>query len=377
MKKCLIFIFLMCALSFRCFASTNNIHEIYSEQLKFSGAEKLIDSIPPSVAKSLENIGINGKNLIDTTKITLPKVFNEILGQIKIKSKNPLKAVVPTIGVILLCAMIDIIDLSLGTVNMSEIMSAIGSICICICIINPIVSFIVSSSIIIKSVSGFIMCFIPIMAGIMIMSGQTVTASSYQITMTFAGQVITELCTNILVQLMSTMLGISVISSISLKLHLENLCDLIYKIVKWCLWTSTTIFTALLALQNLVSVPADNIGGKAAKLALSSFVPIVGGALGDAFNTVYSCIKLLKSGVGVLAVLAGGMMFLPLITECCIWIVLLSICSSISDILIPHRLSVLFMSTCKVMKTMLAIIFSCITVLIISTGIVLMIGSGT
>lgn len=297
----------MIIISIQCTTAKSNINETYMEQFKLSGADKLISSVPKETSQSLDNIGMTGNNFDEVTKITPPKVFNEIIKQAKNKSKLPLKAVTPVIGIILLCAMINSIDLSLGKTSMNDIMSAIGCLCICTCIITPIVSFIVSTSIVIKGASGFIMCFIPVMVGIMVASGQTVTASSYQITMTCAGQVISGLCTSILVPLMNTMLGIAVISSISPKLRLGSVCDVIYKIIKWCLGISTSIFTALLTLQNLVTAPADNVGGKTAKLALSSFVPIVGSALGDAFNTVHSCVKLLKSGVGAFGILAGGL----------------------------------------------------------------------
>lgn len=350
--------------------------EIYKEQLNISGADKLPDKLPKDASNSLKNIGINSLDFKQFTDINLSKVFDEIIREIKNKSSAPIKAITPVLAIILLSALVESVGSALLSPNMSEIMTAISSLCICICIVNPILKCISSTALTIKGASEFIMYFIPVMAGIMIILGQTFSASSYQVMMTVASGTISYLCANLLIPLTSTMLGVSIISSISQRLNLDNICNVMHKFIKWSLAISVSIFTSILALQSLVSTPADNIGGKAAKLALSGFVPIVGSALGDAFSTVKSCIKLLKSGVGAFGIIAGGIIFLPAITECCIWISVLSVCCLISDVLTPGRISVLLKSVGKVMQIMLAVIFSCMTVLIISTVIIILIGNG-
>ena len=50
----------------------------------------------------------------------------------------------------------------------------------------------------------------------------------------------------------------------------------------------------------------DVTTNKSVKFVVSSFVPIVGTALGEAFGTVHSCAKVLRSGVGAFGILAIG-----------------------------------------------------------------------
>ena len=369
------FIFLIIFISCTAKAS-KNIEEVYKEQFDLSGANKLMSFLPNDTIKSIKKIGIKENSLKSISSISIPQIFDEVIKTIKEKSALPIKAVSSTLAVILLCAIVDSIDLSLGNTKMSEIMAAIGAICICTCIIEPIVNFILSTSGIIKAGSDFFMCFSPIMFGIMLASGQTVSASSYHIIMASACQIISRFCTDFLVPLMNTLLGISIMASVAPKLNLNNLCNVIYKLINSSLKIVASVFTALLLLQNLVSSSTDNISNKTAKLALSSFVPIVGSALGDAFGTVNSCLKLLKSGIGVFAIIAGGFLFLPIIIECLIWILSLSLCASVSDILTQGKISVLLRSSSKVLQVLFAIILSCIMVFIISTVIILLVGSG-
>lgn len=377
LKKFIVIFFILSIAYSPIFNAESKLDDIYDEQFKNSGSGELIDKLPKGTAKTLDSMGIKGKSFKEFSKITPNKIFEEIINEGKSKFSTPLKAIIPVMSIILLNALMESIGISLGGTELSSVISAVSSLCICICIINPIISCILSTSAVIKGASNFILYFVPVIAGIMITLGQTVSASSYHILMITAGQFISQLSTNLLVPLMSTLLGISVISSVSSRLKLDNLCDLMYRIIKWCLWASTSIFTAILTIQNLVSSSADNIGNKTAKLALSSFVPIVGNALGDAFSTVQGCVKLLKSGAGAFGIIAGGVIFIPAIVECCIWIMLLTVCSAASEIFSLNNISGLLKSSSKVMQAMLAVILSCITILIISTVIILLIGGGS
>ncbi len=377
MKRKLIFILLFFFIFIPIAQSKQEkIEEIYSEQFKLIEAEKILKALPEKVVKSLENMGIKVTDLKQLSKISPIKFLDELIRETKDKSSIPIKSFFPTIAMILLCSIIDSIDISLGNLNISEIMSIVASICICINVISPITKFIISTSNTIKITSEFIMSFIPVMVGIMIASGQTVSASSYHMMMSISGQVISSLCTNFLVPLMNTVISVSVMSSLAPRLKLDGISKMIYKTIKCLLGISVSTFSALLALQNLVAFPADNIGSKTAKLALSSFVPIVGGALGDAFNTVQSCLKLLKSGLGVFAIAAMTILFLPKVIECLMWIFFLSASSFVSSVLTQGKIEVLLESLCQVIKLLLAIILSCTAIFIISTMIILIIGNG-
>ena len=67
---------------------------------------------------------------------------------------------------------------------------------------------------------------------------------------------------------------------------MNGLCELIAKAVKWILGFCMTLFTGLLTVHSLVTASADSAASRAVKFAVSSFVPVVGGALGEALRTV-------------------------------------------------------------------------------------------
>lgn len=373
--KFLIFILLILSVHAYVHAFENNtLNEIYTEQFKISEAEKLTDNLPKDYLKSLDRIGVSGANWEEISKLSPSKIFREIFSTLRQKLSSPLKSLIPTAAIILLCALVSSIKTSFGNNHISEIMSAVSTLCLCAVIVTPIIACINSSMLVIKSASGFTLCAAPIMAAIMIASGNPIAGVSYQTLIIAAGQVISHLAGNFLAPFMNMLLGISLISSLSSRLNLESLCGAIYKSIKFVLKFAASIFTGMLTLQNIVTTSADNIGTSTLKFAIDGCVPIVGGALSDALTTVQGCVKLLKSGVGAFGIIAGGIIFLPIIIECSVWIVFLNLCASMGNVFELKKISALLKSASNVMSITLAALLCVMTVLIVSTVLILIIG---
>lgn len=379
--KSAVIIFVVC-----CFLSSSllNVHatdnldldEIYSEQYKLSGAQKLEDELPKEARRSIKNIGIDLKDIKSFTKLTPDKVFNEIFFMIKQQSPIPIKAMCISVSIILLCAVIESMKLSFGERPLSGILSVVSALSICIAIIFPIVETISNAAMVIQCSANFMLVYIPVMAGIMVASGQPVSAASYHMMMVIAGETISQIASRFLVPFLNVFLSVSVVSVLSDKMNLSGICKSIGVIIKWILSFVMTIFVSLLTMQSIVAGSSDNTGTKAVKFALNSFVPIVGGALSDAFSTVQGCVKLLKSGVGAFGVLAAGVIFIPLILECLMWLLSVNVCASIGDIFSLKQISEMLRAVSRVISTILAIVLCCMTILTISTVLVLIVGGG-
>lgn len=351
-----------------------NFEDIYSSQLEDSGANKLTESLPKDTLNSLNWIGIQDVDWKQLMNITPDKIFSQIISTAKESSPKPIKAALSVIAIILLAALMDSFKLSIAQRPLNGATGIIATLCVCTMALEPIIAFIERAGGVIKGASNFMLCYIPVMSGIMIASGQTVSAASYNILMMTSGEIISQIASGLLTPLLSIFLAVSVVSSISPNLNLDGICSLFSSFIKWALGLTMTVFVSLLTIQSLVGNAADSTSMKAAKFVISSFVPIVGSALGDAFGTVQSCIKLLKSGVGAFGIIAASFIFLPILIECLIWMFAMNLCSSISDIFQLGKISSLLKNAGKVVSTMLSIILSCMMILTVSTVIVLIVG---
>lgn len=80
---------------------------------------------------------------------------------------------------------------------------------------------------------------------------------------------------------------------------LEKLRDLIKWLISWLMKLVLYAFTGFLGLTGVVSGSADAAALKAAKISISTMVPMVGGILSDASEAVLTSASLMKSAAGI------------------------------------------------------------------------------
>lgn len=348
--------------------------EYYEQQAEDSGANDLPNYLPDDTKSQLDQMGISGVDWNSIQSIQPNSVFSQILKMLGEGVQAPMKALLSLLGIMMLCALLNSMKINLGEKNMGGIMNLIGTLCICMVVITPIVQSIVKLTGVIHGASTFMLACIPVLVGIMIANGQTVTASSYNLLMLGTTNSISFLSAHFLAPCMNIFLGFSVVSAISPTLRLNTLCNTISKIVKWVLGFCMSVFTGLLTIQSLLGGSVDVTTNRTLRFVVSSFVPVVGSALGEALSTVQGCIKVLKGGVGAFGVLAVVFMFLPILIECLLWQMTLTVCAGIGDVFDLKEITSILNAASKVMSMMLAILLCTMAMMTISTVVVLMMG---
>lgn len=106
----------------------------------------------------------------------------------------------------------------------------------------------------------------------------------------------------------------TIVNNISEKIQLTRLVSLIKQIVSWSLGIILTIFIIAVSIQGSLGAVIDGATQKAAKFAISTFIPIVGKTLSDAADTVIGCTLMIKNAAGI-GVMTGILLIcvLPLI----------------------------------------------------------------
>jgi stage III sporulation protein AE len=120
----------------------------------------------------------------------------------------------------------------------------------------------------------------------------------------------------------------------------------------------------------------DNVSTRAVRFTLTSLVPVVGSALADAYKTVQSSVGLLKSGVGVFVIIAVAVAFLPSLIQCAFWILSLGLCKATGEVLNMKEPCLVLNAVNTVITTVFAILLCIMSVFIISTALILMLGGG-
>ncbi len=381
MKKALWFLILAAALLFlKVPAAAEEIDKdrdfssYYEEQARASGAEELPEKLPPETREILDGLGVEGEDTEDILSVTPKGYFEKIVSIFTGKADGPLRAFASVAAVILLCALMDGMKLSFGEKPMGGVIDMTGTLCVCALVVTPLVSCIADAAEMLKAASGFLLACVPVLVAVMAAAGQSASAGAYHLLMVAAGNAVSAFSSGFLAPVMNIFLALSIVSSVSPGVNLSGLCGVFNKAIKWVMGLGMTLFTGLVTLHSLVAASADSLGTRAAKFVMSSSVPVVGNALGDAFNTVIGCVKTLKSGVGAFGLLAGIFIFLPVIAECLLWILTLSACAGLSRIFEMQAITSLLKASSDVISTMLAVLLCSMMVLVITTVVMMIIG---
>lgn len=351
-----------------------DLKEYYESQLEKSGANDLYYSLSDDAKDSLNAIGVNSADWKQLNSLSVGAVFLQVLNLFGQSALQPVVCMLTVIGIIIFCALSDCFKDSSGATPLDGTVSIITALCLCSVIVFPVADTLTAGTNAIKNGAGFMLLYVPIMAGILIASGNSITGASYYSTVMAAGEVISQLGSKLLSPILNMLLGITVISSLCAKIKLNGIIGLAHSVFKWVVSFMMSIFVSVLSFQTFIGTAADNTGIRAAKFAISSFVPVVGGALSDAFLTVQSSLRLLKSGVGVFAILGTAALYLPAIIKCVVWLFTISCCSAVAEVFSLGVPVSLLGGVKKVITLLLALLLCCMTVMIISTAILLIMG---
>lgn len=376
MKK--IFMALVLLISFM-FFSTNvcgkskiDFDDIYKSQLELSGAKDIFASLPKETIKSLKRLDLDELNYKKVSEFSIGKFFQEILDISKESFFLPFNSLISVFAIVFLA----FFSRFLNTQNkeLSKTSIAVCTLSLCFSVIIPISKCINSALLIIKTASSFVLCLAPVMVTITIASGKPLMASVYQTSILIFGQVISFIAVNFLAPFLNIILGISIISTISQQIDLRKLCKEICSGIKFILKTLSSTFVGIVTIQNAVAVSSDNIITNITKFTVDSCVPIVGTTLSSAVLAVQGCINLVKSTVGTFGIVAGIFIFLPILFKCVSWILFLKLGVGISQMFGINKMVSLLDIAINVVSILFAFLVCTIVVLIISIGILILIG---
>ena len=216
------------------------------------------------------------------------------------------------------------------------------------------------------------LAYIPVLAGVTAAGGHTASAAVFSAVALTAIQVLSRVISSVVIPLAGCIIGITAAGSIDPDLNLDWLCEGIKKFVVWGLGLIMTLFLGLLSVQSLITASADNAAMKTLKYAVSSAVPIVGGAVSDALSTVSGSISLLKTGIGGFGIAAVVCMLLPPVVTVLMYKFLLFAAGVISDLFGCTGTGKIIKSGENVMTVILAALVCVLVFITVASAMLLM-----
>ncbi len=155
---------------------------------------------------------------------------------------------------------------------------------------------------------------VPILMALIIATGQVASGSALQPILIFCIIFIGNIISLVILPIITITMVLNIASNLSDKVQIGKLSKFFQSSVTWFLGFVITIFVGLLSLEGTLTSSVDGITIKGIKSATSTFIPVVGKALGDSVDTVLGATSLIKNSIGIVGIIIViGICILPII----------------------------------------------------------------
>lgn len=155
-----------------------------------------------------------------------------------------------------------------------------------------------------EELRSFSLLLLPALSAATVASGGLTAGGAVSAAAIFVSDVLMSLINGLLIPLLYAFLALAAANAVLGNQTLAKLRDLIKSLLTGGLKLAVFAFTGYISLSGLISGASDGAAVRAAKLALSATVPVVGGMISDASETVLVSARMLRNAAGVFGMLA-------------------------------------------------------------------------
>ena len=184
----------------------------------------------------------------------------------------------------------------------------------------------------VERTGAFILVFVPLFSGITAALGGFLSAGLYNGMIIAASELLIKLVNTYFMPIISTVSALAAAGSVFMNTSVERIVEMLKKIIVYGLTVTVTLFTGFVSLKCTLSGKADGTATKTAKFMISGFVPIIGGAVTDAYATVRSSMDIIRCTVGTAGTIAVILILLPPVAEIVLYRAVMNIGTAVAEI---------------------------------------------
>lgn len=306
MRKILLFIILLLILATTTALANNETRDLIEEQYEAAGVEKIKDVadkvIDPQTRQVIPDFNVEKitKDLSSgKLELNMDSLFKKVLGLLLKEIYLNAKIMLQLIVLAIICGILTNLQSSFGKEGVGEVAFFACYIFLVGVMIKSFTYAVNLGRDVIDNMVMFMQSMVPTLMTLLISTGNITSASIFQPAILFSVQIIGTIIKNFLIPVLFFTTALSMVNNISDKFHVTKLIDFMKQLGKWCLGILLTGFIGVITVQGLASSVVDGVGSKTAKFAVGNFIPVVGGILSDAVDTVIGCSLILKNAIGI------------------------------------------------------------------------------
>lgn len=347
--------------------------EYAAEQAESLDIESVLDALPNETRDMLGDLNITDfQSLFNTSPKALLDVIRKVFSGVW---KEPSRALTELAAVLILTSVLKACspDAESSVVRSAEIfcVAAFGAMLLphFITVLSHVMSVIKTQEIFIKS-------YIPILLATVAASGNPALAFSVNALTLGAAEIVVQFANSFLTPITGIYISLVFADSVAPKFNLGGFISIFKKAAALSLGFCATLFTGILTTKGVLAGTADSVSSRGLKFALSSFVPVVGGALGDGLSSVIGGLTLLRSALGVFGILAAVLLILPTFFEIIVWNISLYLCAAVGDLFEQGKSASLLRGIAGAFTFLNVILLFQGVILVVTTGLILTLRAG-
>lgn len=331
MRKVKIFaVCVLIILSFSVNAYAAGESEYYNGQVESSGAEDILSGLDSETKERLGELGIEDVNFSSLFDVSFSKIFSFVKKAAEGKLESPLKSLMKLLSVIILIAVCESFmpddDKMKNVINMAAVLFSVTVI------ISPLYDAMESAVSSVGVCADFMKSLIPVLVGIVSASGNPSLAVSFQSCAFAAAEVISALGKNYVVPIVGSVTALDLTGLLMPSMKLSGITELVKKTVIQTLSFTATLYVSFLGIKGALANAADTVASKGIKLVISSAVPIVGGAVSEAYSGIIGSLVLVRSTVGIFGIIVIAVITVPSMLQLLFWIFALKLGAAAGEV---------------------------------------------
>ena len=298
---------------------------IFPQSVRAADQSEIQQEIAGQVNDMLSDSGI------DSDYSTLSSLSaGTILDAVKEALTSHLEAPLRLLGILLLIVVFSAVFVNLSQETNSGISGMISTLAAVTMILPRIFSVFASAVEVIGRLGGFIMVFVPAFSGLTTVCGGLTAASAYDVLILGCSEIIVALSGSFLMPVLGIISALGISGSAFASKPSENLALTLRKVIIWGMTVVMSLFTGFVTLKCTIAGKADTALSKTARFVISGAVPVVGGAVSDAYSSVRGSFEVLRCSVGAVGIAAIILILLPPVIELLIFrfVLWLGVCAA-------------------------------------------------
>lgn len=263
--------------------------------------EEITDAMPDSAKELLE----------DTNKVEnftslgdgLSGLWERTCKLLAVTVQDSLGGVVLIMSAILLCSLAEDCFGAAGGGRMLDPVPLVGTMVILLAVGSNMKSLMGLGEQTIEELDIFSKALLPTLSAAAAAGGCAVSASVRQVATVFFSDLLISLIRSLLLPLVWVFVALSAADAILPAGRLSGIAQGLHKAATWLLSGSLLLFTGYLSLSGAFASSADSLTLRMARSAIGTAIPVVGGIISDAADTLLAGAGVLRQSVGIVGTL--------------------------------------------------------------------------